>query len=54
MKTKTLLCGAVFFVAVLACAGSFTADEKKSECYVPKRTEEIYGTWVNEKYDGIN
>jgi beta-lactamase regulating signal transducer with metallopeptidase domain len=54
MKTKILLCGLIFLIALLAGVGSFAADKEKIGFYVPKRNEEIYGTWVNKNYDGID
>ena len=38
----------VLAVAFLVFTGNVFAEE---ETYVPKDNEEIYGTWVNEKYD---
>jgi len=54
MKTKILLCGLIFLIALLTGVGSFATDKEKIGFYVPKRNEEIYGTWVNAKYDGIS
>jgi hypothetical protein len=52
MKVKALLCGVVFFIIFLVGVGSFANDKEKYGFYVPKRNEEIYGTWINPKYRG--
>lgn len=54
MKTKIWLCGVIFLVIFLAGVCSFADDKEKFGFYVPKRNEEIYGTWVNKNYDGIS
>jgi hypothetical protein len=36
----------------LACLRSFGDDKEKYGFYVPKKDEEIYGTWVNMTYPG--
>jgi hypothetical protein len=40
----------VLSVSLLVFTGNLLAEEK---AYEPKENEEIYGTWVNEKYDDL-
>jgi beta-lactamase regulating signal transducer with metallopeptidase domain len=52
MKKKTIPYVMVFLVVALAGIGSFAADREKQGFYVPKPSEEIYGTWINKEYSG--
>jgi hypothetical protein len=52
MKTKTLVCVLVFLVFLITGVFSFADDREQYVFYVPKRNEEIYGTWINPKYRG--
>jgi hypothetical protein len=53
MKNKTLVLSFAFFVVVLAGVGIFAADKERYGFFVPSQNEEMYGTWVNAKYDGM-
>ena len=53
MKTKMLAYGVVLASLILVGISSFADDKSRLGFYVPKRDEEIYGTWINKDYDGI-
>jgi hypothetical protein len=53
MKTKTLVCGVVFFVVVVVGVHIFADDKEKYGVYIPGAYEEIFGSWVNNDYASI-
>jgi hypothetical protein len=54
MKTKMSVLAIIFSVVFFSGMPSFTDDGENNRFYVPRRNEEIlYGTWVNENYDGV-
>ena len=51
MRKTTTLCVLAFILVFLACLNSFGDDKEKYGFYVPKASEELYGTWINTTYN---
>jgi hypothetical protein len=51
MKTRTFVSFLILVSAVLIIAGSCATQK---QAFVPKTNEELYGTWVNTDYDGVD
>jgi hypothetical protein len=43
----------IFSVVFLSGMQSFADTGENYRFYVPRRNEEMYGTWVNENHDGV-
>ena len=52
MKTKVLVFAVALLIVVLVGVRIFADDKEDVGFYVPKRNEEIYGTWENKNYEG--
>ena len=50
MKVRTLVSILIMPVAVLIIFGSCATQK---QAYIPKPNEELYGTWANAEYDGV-
>ena len=50
MKTRTIVSIFILVLAVMVIAGSCATQK---QAYIPKPNEELYGTWVNTDYDGV-
>jgi len=51
MKTRTAVSILILVLVVLIIAGSCATQK---QAFVPKTNEELYGTWVNTDYDGVD
>ena len=50
MKTRMFVLISFLVLGVLIVAGSCATQK---QAYIPKPNEELYGTWVNTDYDGV-